>query len=222
MLKTKNISKQYSLGKVQALEKINIEINKNSFTGIKGPSGCGKSTLLNIISLCDKPSSGELFFLNKKINFNNKSALTKLRRTKIGYVFQYFHLIQTLNTYENIELSLLLQGQKEGNKDKVNNLLKLVGLENRAKHFPNQLSGGEMQRVAICRALAHKPVLIVADEPTGNLDSIAGSAVIDLLKEAKNSGSAIIMASHSDQCLSHCDRVIKLKDGSVLEDLVNL
>ena len=217
MLITKNISKQYLLGNVQALENINVKINKNSFTGIKGPSGCGKSTLLNILSLCDKPSSGELFFLNKKINFNNKSELTKLRRTKIGYVFQYFHLIQTLNTFENIELSLLLQEKSEkNNKEKVYSLLKLVGLENRAQHFPNQLSGGEMQRVAICRALAHQPALIVCDEPTGNLDSVAGSAVIDLLKETKNSGSAIIMASHSDECLSHCDRVIKLKDGKII------
>ncbi len=217
MLLTKNISKQYLLGNVQALENINVKINENSFTGIKGPSGCGKSTLLNILSLCDKPSSGELFFLNKKINFNNKSELTKLRRTKIGYVFQYFHLIQTLNTFENIELSLLLQEKSEkNNKEKVYSLLKLVGLENRAQHFPNQLSGGEMQRVAICRALAHQPALIVCDEPTGNLDSVAGSAVIDLLKEAKNSGSAIIMASHSDECLSHCDRVIKLKDGKII------
>jgi len=217
LLLTKNISKQYLLGNVQALENINVKINENSFTGIKGPSGCGKSTLLNILSLCDKPSSGELFFLNKKINFNNKSELTKLRRTKIGYVFQYFHLIQTLNTFENIELSLLLQEKSEkNNKEKVYSLLKLVGLENRAQHFPNQLSGGEMQRVAICRALAHQPALIVCDEPTGNLDSVAGSAVIDLLKEAKNSGSAIIMASHSDECLSHCDRVIKLKDGKII------
>ncbi len=214
---TKNISKKFTLGKVQALKDINIEISKGTFVGVKGPSGCGKSTLLNIISLCENPSEGELHFLDKKIDFQNKSELTKLRREKIGYVFQYFHLIQTLNTFENVELSLLLQGRKN-NEQEVNNLLKLVGLEKRANHFPNQLSGGEMQRVAICRALAHKPDLIVADEPTGNLDSKTGDAVIDLLKQARNSGTTIIMASHSEQCLSHCDRVIELKDGLIVGD----
>jgi len=205
------------LNVIDALRGVSFELRAGEFVGISGPSGCGKSTLLNILGLTDAPSAGEIFLLGARVAFQDEPALTALRRTKLGYVFQYFNLLPSLSALENVMLSLLLNGVSthKAQQDSAA-LLSEMGLKDRLAHYPDQLSGGEMQRVALCRAVIHRPVLLLADEPTGNLDSTTGGQVLELLARYAARGTLIVMASHSQRALDRCSRVITLSDGSVV------
>lgn len=219
ILLLRSLSKDYLLGKVRvpALKSIDLELYRNEFVGLSGPSGSGKSTLLNIIGLTDVPSSGSVTFQDHAVDFRDENSLLKLRRSSIGYVFQYFNLIPSLSAVENVALSLLLNGKSFAEAAaQARELLCQSGLGHRLDHKPQELSGGEMQRVALCRAVIHRPALLLADEPTGNLDSHTGALILDLLEELAKAGTTILMASHNLEALSRCSRTIKLLDGGLL------
>ncbi len=181
-----------------------------------GPSGSGKSSLLNIAGLTEAPSEGEVFLAGERAPFSNEEALTAMRKKSIGFVFQYFNLLSSLSALENVATTLLLNEVpwNEARRQALE-LLGRVGLSARAHHFPEELSGGEMQRVALARAIAHRPKLLLADEPTGNLDSVTGDGVLSLLQEVAKEGTAILMVTHSDRAASHCDRRLNLLDGKL-------
>ncbi|MBN8549466.1 MAG: ABC transporter ATP-binding protein [Deltaproteobacteria bacterium] len=213
-----SVSKFYSRAeeRVSALREVSCDIKAGEFVGLAGPSGSGKSTLLNVLGLTDAPSSGSLSLQGEPVDFSKEAALRELRRTKIGYVFQYFNLVPSLTATENVAISLLLNGcSYRAAAAQARELLAKVGLEARALHLPQQLSGGEMQRVAFCRAIIHKPRLLLADEPTGNLDSHTGDAILDLIAEAALGGAGVIMASHNEQALKRCSRVMRMRDGAL-------
>lgn len=218
ILSAENISRVFGSAETEvlALEKISMQISAGEFVGLKGPSGCGKSTLLNILGLVDHPSAGSLVLCQELIDFSKTKQLEFLRRTRLGYVFQYFNLLPTLSALENVMLPALLKNSsKKRARQDATELLSKFGLARRIKHYPHELSGGEMQRVALARAIIHQPELILADEPTGNLDSHAGLGVLNALAEIAKSGKSVLMASHSEQALSRCDRVIELLDGKL-------
>jgi putative ABC transport system ATP-binding protein len=197
-----------------ALNKINIHISKGEFVAMMGPSGCGKSTLLNVIGMIDNPSSGEYFFDGEEIAQRSENELVDLRKENIGFIFQNFNLIDDLSVEENVDLPLLYLGiPKKERREKVEKALKLVGLENRARHKPQELSGGQQQRVAVARSVVGEPKLILADEPTGNLDTKNGDDVMNMLK---NSGTTILMVTHSPEHGARADRVIEMLDGEVI------
>ena len=201
---------------MHALRDISLTLTPGEFVGITGPSGSGKSTLLNILGLSDAPSSGTLRFPDGLARLDDEAWLVTARRRFIGYVFQSFNLLGALTALENVALSLVLNGvpwRQAGQR--AGNLLERVGLGGRLNHLPAALSGGEMQRVAVCRAVIHEPVLILADEPTGNLDSVTGDAVLELLREYAGPGRVIVMATHSDRALGWCSRQIRLLDGRI-------
>jgi len=219
MIITKNLNKVFRTEEVEttALNNINIHIKKGEFAAIMGPSGCGKSTLLNILGLLDNPSDGELHFNNTEIAKYTEKMRTNLRKGNIGFVFQSFNLIDELNVFENVELPLLyLNMPSKERKEKVLEVLERMQIAHRAKHFPQQLSGGQQQRVAIARAVVANPKLILADEPTGNLDSKNGIEVMNLLKELNREGTTIIMVTHSDRDANMAHRIIRLFDGQVV------
>lgn len=219
MIKTIGLSKIFRTENVQttALNEVNIEINRGEFVAIMGPSGCGKSTLLNILGLLDNPTSGELWFLGQEVSRFSENSRTDLRNGNIGFVFQSFNLIDELNVYENVELPLTYLGIKSSERRRmVEDILKRMNISHRAKHFPQQLSGGQQQRVAIARAVVTNPKLILADEPTGNLDSKNGAEVMNLLTELNKEGTTIIMVTHSQHDASFAHRTIHLFDGSVV------
>ena len=200
MIKTVNLQKIFRTEEVQtlALNDVNIEVNEGEFVAIMGPSGCGKSTLLNILGLLDNPTAGEYYLNGTEVSKFTESQRTSLRKGVIGFVFQSFNLIDELNVYENIELPLLYMGVPQAErKRRVEQAMERMGIMHRAKHFPQQLSGGQQQRVAIARAVVAGPKLILADEPTGNLDSKNGKEVMDLLKELNKEGTTIVMVTHS-------------------------
>ena len=200
-----------------ALNKINIHISKGEFVAMMGPSGCGKSTLLNVIGMIDNPSSGEYFFDGEEIAQRSENELVDLRKENIGFIFQNFNLIDDLSVEENIDLPLLYLGiPKTERREKVEKALKLVGLENRARHKPQELSGGQQQRVAVARSVVGEPKLILADEPTGNLDTKNGDDVMNMLNMLKNSGTTILMVTHSPEHGARADRVIEMLDGEVI------
>ena len=203
-------------GEIRALKPTSLTIRAGERIGIFGPSGAGKSTLLNILGLAEVPTSGKLFFEETRIDFRNETQLVALRRNFLGYVFQYFNLVPSMNAVENVMLPLLL---KKTPWQIAYNLAKQtlvsVGLANRVDHPAHRLSGGEMQRVGIARAIVHAPRLLLADEPTGNLDSKNGSAVLDLLSTLTDGGAALVMVSHSPEALEICSRHISIVDGSV-------
>jgi|TARA_B110000879_G_scaffold61858_1_gene86876 putative ABC transport system ATP-binding protein len=200
-----------------ALNKINIHISKGEFVAMMGPSGCGKSTLLNVIGMIDNPSSGEYFFDGEEIAQRSENELVDLRKENIGFIFQNFNLIDDLSVEENIDLPLLYLGiPKKERREKVEKALKLVGLENRARHKPQELSGGQQQRVAVARSVVGEPKLILADEPTGNLDTKNGDDVMNMLNMLKNSGTTILMVTHSPEHGARADRVIEMLDGEVI------
>ena len=221
MIKTEKLSMLFTTEEVQtkALNEVNIEVKQGEFVAIMGPSGCGKSTLLNILGTLDSPTSGKYFFNGKEIDKMGESQLTAFRKGNIGFVFQSFNLIDELNVYENVELPLIYLKKKASEKKEiVSHILDRMNISHRAKHFPQQLSGGQQQRVAIARAVVASPKLILADEPTGNLDSRNGTEVMNLLTELNQEGTTIIMVTHSQHDASYAHRVINLFDGQIVTE----
>ncbi len=224
MIKVTNLSKIFRTEEIEttALNNVSFEINEGEFVAIMGPSGCGKSTLLNILGLLDNPTEGSYELLGKEMSKLKESERTKFRKGKLGFVFQSFNLIDELNVFENVELPLkyLNIGASE-RKRRVNEILKRMSISNRAKHYPQQLSGGQQQRVAIARAVVSNPKLILADEPTGNLDSKNGKEVMNLLCELNSEGTTIVMVTHSQKDASMAQRIINLFDGRIVGDVRN-
>lgn len=222
MIKTVNLEKVFRTEEVEtlALNNVNIEVKEGEFVAIMGPSGCGKSTLLNILGLLDNPTAGEFYLNGIEVSKYTEAQRTKLRKGVIGFVFQSFNLIDELNVYENIELPLLYMGVSASErKKKVEEAMDRMAISHRSKHFPQQLSGGQQQRVAIARAVVANPKLILADEPTGNLDSKNGQEVMTLLSELNQEGTTIVMVTHSQHDAGYASRVINLFDGQVVTEV---
>lgn len=223
MIKTVALEKIFRTEEVEtlALNKVSIEVKEGEFVAIMGPSGCGKSTLLNILGLLDNPTSGEYYLNGIEVSRYTEAQRTKLRKGIIGFVFQSFNLIDELNVYENIELPLLYMGVSAAErKKKVQEAMERMAIVHREKHFPQQLSGGQQQRVAIARAVVANPKLILADEPTGNLDSKNGQEVMNLLNELNKEGTTIVMVTHSQHDAGFASRTINLFDGQVVTEAV--
>jgi putative ABC transport system ATP-binding protein len=223
MIRTKDLRKVYTTEEVEttALNNINIEIRKGEFVAIMGPSGCGKSTLMNIVGLLDNPTHGEYHFLDQEISKFTEWQRSKMRKGNIGFVFQSFNLIDELTVFENVELPLLYLKVPAGQrKTQVETVLQRMDIMHRRNHFPQQLSGGQQQRVAIARAVVAQPQLILADEPTGNLDSANGEEVMSLLTQLNQAGTTIIMVTHSPHDAGYAHRVINLFDGKVVTENV--
>ena len=224
MIKTVNLQKLFTTEEVEttALNGINMEIQDGEFVAIMGPSGCGKSTLLNILGLLDNPSGGEYFFWDKEVARMSERQRAQLRKGSIGFVFQSFNLIDELTVFENVELPLLyLKVPSSERKQKVEAVLERMNIMHRRNHFPQQLSGGQQQRVAIARAVVAKPKMILADEPTGNLDSSNGNDVMELLTDLNEQGTTIIMVTHSEHDARYSHRIIRLLDGqTVMENIM--
>ncbi len=223
MIKTNDLTKIFRTEEVEttALNKVNLHVKEGEYVAIMGPSGCGKSTLLNILGLLDNPSSGSYIFNGTEVANLRERDRTIFRKGNIGFVFQSFNLIDELNVYENVELPLIYLKMKPAERrKKVEDALERMKIGHRAKHFPQQLSGGQQQRVAIARAVVANPKLILADEPTGNLDSKNGIEVINLLSELNKEGTTIIMVTHSDRDASYAHRIVNLFDGQVVAEAV--
>ena len=204
-----------------ALDNVNIEIENGEYVAIAGPSGCGKSTLLSILGLLDTPTEGEYELNGESVAQLSMAERARVRNRQIGFIFQSFNLIGDLTVYENVELPLTYRGMRPAErKQRVTDALERVGMAHRAKHLPSQLSGGQQQRVAVARAVGGEPAILLADEPTGNLDSKNGEAVMDLLKELHQSGATICMVTHDARYASHAVRTIHLFDGRVVEESV--
>ena len=221
MLRTNQLVKIFKTDEIEttALNKVNLEVKKGEFVAIMGPSGCGKSTLLNIIGLLDNPTSGELFFDEIEVSKFREKQRTEIRKANIGFVFQSFNLIDELTVYENVELPLLyLKVSASERKQKVEAVLDRMKIAHRRKHFPQQLSGGQQQRVAIARAVVANPKLILADEPTGNLDSANGEEVMKLLTELNQEGTTIVMVTHSPSDAEYAHRIVQLFDGHIVTE----
>jgi putative ABC transport system ATP-binding protein len=219
IIETENLMKLYRTDEVEttALDGINLNVDEGEFVSIMGPSGCGKSTLLHLLGLIDSPSGGEYRFLGETVAKYKESKRALLRKANIGFVFQNFNLIDELNVYENVELSLHYNNVP-GNlrKPRVEEVLEQMGMSHRAKHFPQQLSGGQQQRVAVARAIVNKPNLIMADEPTGNLDSERGEEVMKLMTILNEAGTTIVMVTHSQENARFGNRIVNLLDGKVV------
>ena len=224
MITVSNLSKVFRTEEIEttALNSVSFEIKDGEFVAIMGPSGCGKSTLLNILGLLDNPTSGCYKLLDTEVSKLKEKERTKFRKGNIGFVFQSFNLIDELNVYENIELPLrYLNISAAERKQKVTDIMKRMNISHRSNHFPQQLSGGQQQRVAIARAVVAGPKLILADEPTGNLDSKNGKEVMDLLKELNQEGTTIVMVTHSQKDALCAQRTIDLFDGQIVSDVRN-
>ena len=222
MLKVTDLKKSFFTEEIEtvALAGVSFEVKEGEFVAIMGPSGCGKSTLLNILGLLDNPTSGEYMLLDKEVGNLRERDRTYFRRGNIGFVFQSFNLIDEMNVSENIELPLIYMGVKPAErKERVKKMLERMDMPHRAKHFPQQLSGGQQQRVAIARALVSNPKLILADEPTGNLDSKNGQEVMNLLRELNSEGTTVIMVTHSQHDASYAQRILCLFDGKLVTDV---
>ncbi len=221
MIKTLELQKVYRTEEVEttALNKVNLTIESGEFVAIMGPSGCGKSTLLNVLGLLDSPSGGEYHFLEHEVSKYNERQRANLRKQNIGFVFQSFNLIDELTVYENVELPLLYQGISAADRKKrVNVILEKMQIMHRKSHFPQQLSGGQQQRVAVARAVVGEPKIILADEPTGNLDSAHGDEVMSMLSDLHKEGTTILMVTHSPAYADYAERVIHLFDGHVVTE----
>lgn len=224
MIRTKKLTKIFRTEEVEttALSSVDIHVKRSEFVAIMGPSGCGKSTLLNIIGLLDNPSEGAYNFNGEEMSHLREKERTKFRKGNIGFIFQSFNLIDELNVFDNVELPLLFLKMKSlERKKKVEEVLRRMKIGHRAKHFPQQLSGGQQQRVAIARAVVTNPALILADEPTGNLDSKNGIIVMNLLSELNQEGTTILMVTHSRRDADFAHRTINLMDGQVIMDECN-
>lgn len=223
MIKIEGLSKHFRTEEVEtiALNNISMEVKDGEFVAIMGPSGCGKSTLLNILGLLDNPTGGNYYLVDKEVGHLKEKERTQVRKGNIGFVFQSFNLIDELNVYENVELPLTyLKVKASERKQMVNDILKRMNISHRAAHFPQQLSGGQQQRVAIARAVVANPKLILADEPTGNLDSKNGQEVMNLLNELNKEGTTIVMVTHSQHDAGYASRIINLFDGQVVTETV--
>ena len=224
MIKTEKLSMLFTTEEVQtkALNEVTLHVEQGEFVAIMGPSGCGKSTLLNILGTLDSPTSGSYFFEGKQVDKMNENQLTALRKNNLGFIFQSFNLIDELTVYENVELPLVYMGIKTAQrKEKVNKVLEKVNLLHRANHYPQQLSGGQQQRVAIARAVVTDCKLLLADEPTGNLDSVNGVEVMELLSELNRQGTTIIIFTHSQWDATYAHRIIRLLDGQIVSENIN-
>ncbi len=222
MIKIENLCKSFRTTEVEtiALNNVSMEVKDKEFVAIMGPSGCGKSTLLNILGLLESPSAGNYFLDNQEVGHLKEKDRTKVRKGNIGFVFQSFNLIDELNVYENVELPLTYLNISESERKKqVNEILSRMNISHRAKHYPQQLSGGQQQRVAIARAVISNPKMILADEPTGNLDSKNGQEVMELLTELNKEGTTIIMVTHSQRDACFASRIIHLFDGQIVSTL---
>ncbi|MCI5450424.1 ABC transporter ATP-binding protein [bacterium] len=222
MIRLKNIKKVFRTEEVEtwALREVNLEVKAGEFVAIMGPSGCGKSTLLNILGLLDNPTEGSYILNGKDVSTLRENDRTDIRKGVIGFVFQSFNLIDELNVYENIELPLLYMGvPAKERKQRIEAAMDRMAISHRRKHFPSQLSGGQQQRVAIARAVLSNPKIILADEPTGNLDSKNGKEVMNLLSELHREGTTIVMVTHSQHDASYADRIVKLYDGEIVKQV---
>ena len=221
MIKINNLNKVFRTDEVEtlALNNVSFEIKKGEFVAVMGPSGCGKSTLLNILGLLDNPTTGEYYFLEQEISKFNERQKASLRKQNIGFVFQNFNLIDKLTVFENVELPLIyLDFSAKERKKRVEEVLEQMNILHRKKHFPVQLSGGQQQRVAVSRAIVTNPSLILADEPTGNLDSTNGEDVMNMLSELNKKGATIIIVTHSQRDAEYSRRIIHLLDGQILTE----
>lgn len=224
MIKTEKLSMVFTTEDVQtkALNEVSFEIRKGEFVAIMGPSGCGKSTLLNILGTLDSPTSGKYYFDGQEMNAMSENQLTLFRKGNIGFVFQSFNLIDELTVYENVELPLVYLGWKSARrKAKVTEVLQRVNMAHRAGHLPQQLSGGQQQRVAIARAVVTDCNLILADEPTGNLDSANGIEVMELLSELNRGGTTVVIVTHSQRDARYAHRIVNLLDGQIVSEVQN-
>ncbi|MCF8235455.1 MAG: ABC transporter ATP-binding protein [Bacteroidales bacterium] len=221
MIKTENLTKVFRTDEVEttALNAVSLQVKKAEFVAVMGPSGCGKSTLLNILGLLDNPTKGDYYFLDKEVSGYSEKQRAKLRKHNIGFVFQNFNLIDELNVFENVELPLIYLGWSSSERKKrVEEVLEQMKIIHRKKHFPLQLSGGQQQRVAVARAVIANPHLILADEPTGNLDSSHGEEVMNLLTDLNSKGTTIVMVTHSQRDAEYAKRVVRLFDGQVVTE----
>lgn len=221
MIKTINLQKIFKTEEVEtwALNNVSIEVKQGEFVAIMGPSGCGKSTLLNILGLLDNPTGGEYYLNGMEVSKYTESQRTNLRKGVIGFVFQSFNLIDELTVFENVELPLLYAGVSTRERvRRVNEALERMQIAHRTEHYPQQLSGGQQQRVAIARAIVTNPRIILADEPTGNLDSTNGSEVMNLLKELNRDGATVVMVTHSEENAREAGRIIRMMDGYILTE----
>jgi putative ABC transport system ATP-binding protein len=219
MIRLANICKLYRTSDIEttALDKVSLRVEQGEFVAVMGPSGCGKSTLLNIIGLIDTPTSGEYVLDGTEVSRYPESRLTDVRKRTVGFIFQSFNLIDDLTVQENVELPLLYQGMaRNARRTRVREVLELVGLQSRARHRPSQLSGGQQQRVAVARAVVGDPKLIVADEPTGNLDTKNGEDVMDMLTTLNEQGATIVMVTHSPSHAERAHRLVNLLDGQIV------
>lgn len=224
MLKVENLKKSFFTEEIEtiALNGVSFEVKEGEFVAVMGPSGCGKSTLLNILGLLDNPTGGKYTLLDKEVGGLRERERTQFRKGNLGFVFQSFNLIDEMTVFENVELPLVYMGVKASERKKrVNELLERMNISHRAGHFPQQLSGGQQQRVAIARAVISNPKLVLADEPTGNLDSKNGQEVMLLLQELNREGTTIIMVTHSQHDAQYASRTICLFDGQVVTDVAN-
>ena len=224
MIRIEHLSKVFRTEEVEttALNDVSLHVKQGEYVAIMGPSGCGKSTLLNIIGLLDNPTSGNYYFNGQEVGHLKEKQRTQVRKGNIGFVFQSFNLIDELNVYENVELPLIyLKKKASEKKELVTSILDRMNISHRVKHFPQQLSGGQQQRVAIARAVVAGPKLILADEPTGNLDSKNGAEVMNLLTELNQEGTTIVMVTHSQHDASYAHRVVHLFDGQIVTELEN-
>ena len=224
MIKIINLTKIFRTESVQttALNEVSLEISQGEFVAIMGPSACGKSTLLNMIGLLDNPTSGELWFMDQEVSRYSENDRTDLRNGNLGFVFQSFNLIDELTVFENVELPLLYAGVSTRERVKrVNEALERMQIAHRTEHYPQQLSGGQQQRVAIARAIVTNPRIILADEPTGNLDSTNGNEVMNLLKELNHDGATVVMVTHSEENAREAERIIRMMDGYILTESKN-
>ena len=224
MIKTEKLTKLFTTEEVQtkALNEVTLQVEQGEFVAIMGPSGCGKSTLLNILGTLDSPTSGSYSFEGEQVDKMNENQLTALRKGNLGFIFQSFNLIDELTVYENVELPLIYMGIKAGKrKVRVNKVLEKVNLLHRVNHYPQQLSGGQQQRVAIARAVVTDCKLLLADEPTGNLDSVNGIEVMELLSDLNRQGTTVIIVTHSQRDAMYAHRVIQLLDGQIVAENIN-
>jgi putative ABC transport system ATP-binding protein len=225
VLETHQLTKQYKMGEVtvNALDAVDFCVGRGEFVAIMGPSGSGKSTLLHLLGGLDLPTSGEIVLAGQAFSTLSDDQITRFRRQKIGFIFQFYNLLPTLTAAENVALPLLIDGISPAEyQPRVQKLLKLVGLDERASHLPDQLSGGQQQRVAIARAFANQPEIVLADEPTGNLDSRAGTSVLELLRNTcRELNATIVMVTHDPRAASYAHRIVFLKDGQIVYRLEN-
>jgi len=221
VIETKNLKKVYSTGEVEttALDNVNLNVKQGEFTAIMGPSGCGKSTLLNILGLIDNPTDGKYFFAGEEVSGYSERRRADLRKRNIGYVFQSFNLIDELTVYENIELPLLyMKAEASERRERILEVMEQLKLAHRQGHFPKQLSGGQQQRVAVARAIVGKPKLILADEPTGNLDSRNGEEIMGLLTSLNEQGATIVFVTHSEAYAEYSQKIVHLFDGHIVAE----